>query len=141
MSMQPPAPPPGGGDRPGWGGSEGQWGAYGGQHQPPPGYQVPPAYGQYSYGQPSSPYGNREHPQGTTILVLGILSLVVCGLLGPVAWSMGSKALKEIDSSPGNYTNRGSVNAGKICGMIASILLIIGLGIALVAILAAVSTS
>src|SRR5438128_1906635 len=35
---------------------------------------------------------------GTVILVLGILSLVVCGLLGPVAWVMGNRDLKEIRS-------------------------------------------
>jgi len=71
-----------------------------------------------------------EHPQGTTILVLGILSLVVCGLLGPFAWSMGNKALREIDSNPSvRYSNRGNISAGRICGMIASILLIVGIGL------------
>jgi hypothetical protein len=66
-----------------------------------------------------------EHPSGTTILVLGILSLVLCGLLGPFAWSMGNKALAEIDRNPGGYTNRGSVAAGRICGMIATIIMIV----------------
>jgi uncharacterized membrane protein YjgN (DUF898 family) len=71
-----------------------------------------------------------EHPQGTTILVLGILSLVICGVLGPFAWSMGNKALREIDSNPSvRYSNRGNVSAGRICGMIASILLILGIGL------------
>jgi len=71
-----------------------------------------------------------EHPQGTTILVLGILSLVVCGLLGPFAWSMGNKALREIDSNPSvRFSNRGNISAGRICGMIASILLIVGIGL------------
>lgn len=87
------------------------------------------------YSQPS-PYaygGPREHPQGTTILVLGILSLVVCGPLGPVAWVMGNNALREIDANPMAYTNRGSVQAGRICGIIATCLLVVGviLGIAL----------
>ena len=44
--------------------------------------------------------GTTQHPQGTTILVLGILSLVVCGILGPFAWSMGNKALREINADP-----------------------------------------
>jgi hypothetical protein len=74
----------------------------------------------------SGPAGSREHPQGTTILVLGILSLVVCGILGPFAWSMGNNALKEMDAQPGvMWTNRGNVTAGRICGMIASIILIV----------------
>jgi uncharacterized membrane protein YjgN (DUF898 family) len=67
-----------------------------------------------------------EHPQGTTVLVLGILSLVVCGILGPFAWSMGSRALAEIDAAPpGSYRNRGNVAAGRICGIIATVLLIV----------------
>ena len=56
---------------------------------PPPAYQAP-----------YSGYGGYEHPQGTTILVLGILSLVVCQLLGPVAWVMGNNAIAEIDRNP-----------------------------------------
>ena len=67
------------------------------------------------------------HPQGTTILVLGILSLVICQLIGPFAWYMGNKAIKEIDGQPGRYTNRGSVQAGRICGAIATIFMVIGL--------------
>ena len=68
-----------------------------------------------------------EHPDGTTILVLGILSLVVCGILGPFAWNMGNKALREMNANPGVvYRNRGNVTAGRICGMIASILMIVG---------------
>jgi hypothetical protein len=83
---------------------------------PPP----PPAPG---YGSPyGSPYGGYEHPQGTTILVLGILSLVVCQLLGPVAWVMGNNAIAEIDRNPMAYTNRGTVQAGRICGIIATAL-------------------
>ena len=69
----------------------------------------------------------REHPAGTTVLVLGILSLVICGLLGPIAWVKGNKAKREMDSQPGvQWSNRGSITAGRICGMIASILLIVG---------------
>ena len=69
----------------------------------------------------------REHPAGTTVLVLGILSLVICGLLGPIAWVKGNNAKREMDSQPGvHWSNRGSITAGRICGMIASILLIVG---------------
>jgi uncharacterized membrane protein YidH (DUF202 family) len=61
------------------------------------------------------------------VLVLGILSLVICGLLGPIAWAKGNKAKREMDSQPGvQWSNRGSITAGRICGMIASILLIVG---------------
>lgn len=77
----------------------------------------------------AAPYGYRptaEHPNGTTILVLGILSLVVCGLLGPVAWSMGNNAVREMNANQAvEYRNRGNVTAGRVCGIIGSVLLAI----------------
>ncbi|SDJ76024.1 DUF4190 domain-containing protein [Nonomuraea jiangxiensis] len=73
-----------------------------------------------------SPYGPvQSHPNGTTILVLGILSLVVCSILGPFAWVMGNRALREIDESGLYYENRGTVQAGRICGIVGSVLLIL----------------
>ncbi len=68
-----------------------------------------------------------EHPMGTPVLIVGILGLVLFQLLGPVAWVMGNKALREIDASPGRYTNRGSVVAGRICGIIATALLVLAI--------------
>ncbi|WP_330233484.1 DUF4190 domain-containing protein [Nocardia sp. NBC_00508] len=80
--------------------------------QPPYGY---PAYG--AYGPPP------DHPQAATILILGILSLVLCQIMGPFAWVMGKRALNEIDASGGAIGGRGNVNAGYICGIIATALL------------------
>jgi hypothetical protein len=81
----------------------------------------------------------REHPKGTTILVLGILSLFICGVvLGPIALVMGSNARREMAAQPNvNWTNRGSVTAGWICGMIATILY----GIAILVIILAAAGS
>ncbi|QYC42563.1 hypothetical protein Nocox_24800 [Nonomuraea coxensis DSM 45129] len=69
-------------------------------------------------------YGPQQHnhPNGTTILVLGILSLVVCTFIGPFAWSMGNRALREIDESGYVFANRGHVQAGRICGIISTVL-------------------
>jgi hypothetical protein len=77
----------------------------------------PPGYG-YGYGPAPYPGGQIEHPQGITILVLGILGVAVCQLIGPVAWIMGSRALDEIDRNPAAYSNRSYVNAGKILGIV-----------------------
>lgn len=80
-------------------------------------------------GQPAHP-DVREHPDGTTVLVLGILGLVVCGLLAPVAWAKGNSAKREIDAQPHvMWTNQGAVNAGRICGIIGTVLLVIGVAI------------
>ncbi|WP_084530018.1 hypothetical protein [Nocardia crassostreae] len=84
---------------------------------PPPGYNVPPpGY----YGMPP-----QDHPQATIILVLGILSLVLCSFLGPVAWTMGRRALTEIDAAHGAIGGRGQVQAGMICGIVATCLLVL----------------
>ncbi len=61
------------------------------------------------------------------MLILGILSLVLCQFLGPVAWVMGRRARDEIDGSQGAIGGRGLVNAGYICGIVATCLLILGL--------------
>ncbi|HZM30920.1 MAG TPA: DUF4190 domain-containing protein [Acidimicrobiales bacterium] len=118
MSMGPPPPPPGSGpqDQPGQ----------------PFGQQYLPYFGGYAA---------REHPQGTIILVLGILSLVACGLLGPVAWVMGNNALAEIDANPAAYSNRGTVQAGRICGIVGTALLALGLAMIIIGIAVAAATS
>ncbi len=64
--------------------------------------------------------------RGTLILVLGILGLVVCGPCGIAAWIMGSGDLKEMDAGTMDPSGRSNTNVGKICGMIATILMILG---------------
>jgi hypothetical protein len=59
-----------------------------------------------------------EQSQATTILVLGILSIVCCGLLGIAAWIMGNNELKAIDEGRRPPENRGNANAGRICGIV-----------------------
>ena len=68
--------------------------------------------------------------RGTLILVLGIIGLIFCGPLAIVAWVLGSGDLKEIDAGRMDPAGRGTTQAGKICGIIGTILLIIGVNIA-----------
>lgn len=65
--------------------------------------------------------------RGTLILVLGILSLVVCAPLGIAAWLMGNGDLKLMDAGQMDSTGRSTTNAGRICGMIGTILFVLGL--------------
>jgi len=67
-----------------------------------------------------------EDSQATTVLVLGILGLVLCQFLGPFAWSMGNKELAAIDAGRRPPENRGTAQAGKVLGIIATVLLIVG---------------
>ena len=73
--------------------------------------------------------------RGTLILVLGILGLVICGPCGIAAWIMGNADLKEMDSGVMDPSGRSTTNAGKICGMIATILMILSV-LAMIAIFA-----
>ena len=61
--------------------------------------------------------------RATLILVLGILGLVVCQPVGIAAWVMGNNDLKEMDAGTMDSSGRSNTNAGRICGMIATILL------------------
>ena len=66
-----------------------------------------------------------RHPQTTTVLVLGILGIVACGVLAPIAWHMGSKAMAEIDANPAAYSGQGEVRAGRILGIVGTALLVL----------------
>jgi hypothetical protein len=69
-----------------------------------------------------------EESQATTILVLGILSFVCsCFPLGIAAWVLGNGELQAIDAGMRNPANRGTANAGRIIGIVATALGIIGL--------------
>lgn len=104
--------------------------------------QQPPAYGQNPYGQ--QPYGQQpgygygapapaNHPSATIALVLsliGLAGIALCGgitlVLSPFAWRTGAKAVSEIDANPGMYGGRDQANAGRIMGIIGTVLLAIG---------------
>ncbi|MBS1121631.1 MAG: hypothetical protein H6Q90_3859 [Deltaproteobacteria bacterium] len=84
-----------------------------------PNAQLPPPQHGYQYGNSYS-----LPSRSGTILTLGILSLVVCGIMGPIAWAMGNEELRRIDSGTTEPGQRGSVVAGRICGIIATCLMI-----------------
>ncbi|MBK6857760.1 MAG: hypothetical protein IPG97_14755 [Microthrixaceae bacterium] len=67
----------------------------------------------------------KAHPEGTTILVLGILSIVVCPLIGPLAWSMGNKAMSQVRFSGYTYSNAGFIRAGRLLAIIATCLIVL----------------
>jgi uncharacterized membrane protein YjgN (DUF898 family) len=93
---------------------------------PPPGppYGNPPPN---QYGAPPYGFGAPEHPQATLVLILGIVGIVVCGLVAPFAWVMGNRVVKEIDASNGQLGGRSQAQAGRICGIVGTAL--IGLGL------------
>ncbi|MEE9177398.1 MAG: hypothetical protein V3U46_03115 [Acidimicrobiia bacterium] len=94
---------------------------------------------------PTDPNQYPEQSQATTILVMGILGLIICGILAPFAWVMGNKELTAIDSGLRSPENRSTANAGRILGIIGTVLLGIGLVVGIIFFLfifvAAVSSS
>jgi hypothetical protein len=125
-----------------------------GYDQTPTGYdQTPSSYGQNpsGYGPESgsytpAPYGQGysapggDHPQGTTILVLGIVGIFFT-ICAPIAWYLGSRALKEIKASGITYNNQQQIVIGRTLGIIFSILAIIGLVLAVFFVIIAVVTA
>lgn len=120
-SDQPPQNPPYGQPPP----------AYG-RPQPPPPYGQPPAWppppGGYYAPIPQAPPVN-----ATLILVFGILGIVAAlgcgigGVFGIVAWVMGNSALQTLDQIGDPMSQRGTVNAGRICGIIGAVLMVLGI--------------
>jgi uncharacterized membrane protein YjgN (DUF898 family) len=67
-----------------------------------------------------------EQSQATTALVLGILGIVCCQVLAPVAWIMANNEMEGIRAGRRNPTNEGTSNAARIIGIVGTVLLAIG---------------
>ncbi|WP_229051919.1 hypothetical protein [Aeromicrobium sp. Leaf350] len=71
-----------------------------------------------------------KHPQAMTSLIVGAIGLgsllVCCGVLlfvSPYARVVGSRAVREIDASEGRLGGRADANAGRIMGIVGTILI------------------
>lgn len=111
----------------------------GNYNNPNPGQQ----YGQGNPQQFQQGFGGQvDLPNATTVLVLGIISIVLAGLIGLilaiVALNMASNAKREYASNPGRYTasSLSKVNGGRICAIVSLCILGLVLLILLFALLA-----
>jgi hypothetical protein len=59
-------------------------------------------------------------PNATAVLVLGILSIVICGFLGIIGLVMGNKDISLYKANPGIYSESSysSLKAGRICSIV-----------------------
>lgn len=112
-------------------------------HRPPPGPAGPPPgyWEQQAAGRQPPPgyapqypvYRLADHPKATTALVLGLVGILgglTCYLpllLGPWAWAIGRRAVKEIDADPQRFGGRGQAMTGYVLGIVCTVLLVLGL--------------
>lgn len=85
----------------------------------------------------------QETPQGTTqpgpgvqtgvkparggaVLTLGILGIVICFILGIIAWVMGAGDLREMKEGKRDRSGEQLTKAGMICGIVGTALGILG---------------
>lgn len=71
-------------------------------------------------GQPQS-----ASTQAITSLVLGILSLVCCPILAPIAWYIGSQEVKAVREGRSPIAGEGIAKAGMIIGIIGTIWMVL----------------
>ena len=98
----------------------------------PPGYGPPPGPPQGWYAGPP-PYRLPDHPEATKALVVGVIALLggfTCYLpllLGPWAWVVGRRVVRQIDAEPGRWNGRGQGMGGYVMGVVATVLLVLGI--------------
>ena len=63
-----------------------------------------------------------EPSQATTALVLGILGVIGCFIAAPFAWYFGTKEVNAIDHGRRNPANRGTGTAGKVLGIVGTVI-------------------
>jgi len=69
------------------------------------------------------------------ILAFGIVGFVCCIIFATLAWVMGGNDLKEMAAGRMDRSGEGLTKAGKILGMIACILAIVGIVIQIIVLL------
>ena len=81
-----------------------------------------------SGGDPAAP----QHPTATSafaIGLIGLLGILFCGgitlMLSPFAWVLGIRAVREIDLTPDSYSGRDLAMAGKVMGIVGTVLLVV----------------
>lgn len=87
---------------------------------PTPGFSAAPAAPGYMSAPGMGVYP--ESSQATTSLVLAILGLLCCGPLAAGGWYLGAQEVTAIDAGKRDPMNRGTANAGKIVGIIGTLI-------------------
>jgi hypothetical protein len=76
---------------------------------------------------PPPPVSASASNQAITALVLGILGLVCCSLAAPFAWYFGQTELRAIREGRSPAAGEGMAMAGKILGIVGTVILVFAL--------------
>lgn len=74
-----------------------------------------------------APQTGLKPARGGAVLTLGILGIVLCFILGIIAWVMGAGDLREMKEGKRDRAGEQLTKAGMICGIVGTILGIIGI--------------
>ena len=91
---------------------------------PPP---LPPSQTPVAAPMPASGIPAKASGRAVTALVLGILGLTCCGIMAPIAWILGSTELKDISIGLSSPVGKSYATAGKILGIIGTIMIIMSM--------------
>ena len=70
-----------------------------------------------------------EPHRATTVLVLGILGLVCCGVCGIIAWIFGNEDIRKMNNGQMDMSGYDTTRIGRLLGIIATVLWIVGVAI------------
>jgi hypothetical protein len=73
------------------------------------------------------PASGSKSNKGIWSLVLGILGIICCQILAPIAWVMGNQELRAIKAGQSDPAGQGMAMAGMIMGIVGTILLCLSL--------------
>jgi hypothetical protein len=79
--------------------------------------------------------------RGGAVLALGVLGLVVCFIMGVIAWVMANNDLREMDAGAMDPAGRSMTQAGKVCGIVSVVLAVVPLCIGVLALLVVIITA
>src|SRR5262245_38210798 len=66
--------------------------------------------------------GSSASSQALAALIVGILGIISCWILSPVAWYLGSQELKSIREGRSPVAGEALANVGRILGMVGTVL-------------------
>jgi len=82
------------------------------------------------FSSPGFPPSAAQYPESSnaiTALVVSLGGFILCGVLFPIGWWLGSQEVKAIDAGRRDPSNRGTARAAELIGMIMTIIAVLSI--------------